>query len=71
MPTANIILLVTDALVIHLASLHQVVVTERAGQAFDVMSSLTNGELNSYDGAVAVVRTCISFDAFLTYEQLP
>ncbi|KAK4285214.1 hypothetical protein QN277_001942 [Acacia crassicarpa] len=32
----------------------KVVVTERAGQAFDVMSSLTNGELNSYDGAVAV-----------------
>ena len=31
--------------------------TERAGQAFDVMSSVTNKELNSYDGVVAVVRT--------------
>lgn len=29
--------------------------TERAGQAFDVMSSITNTELNSYDGVVAVV----------------
>lgn len=37
--------------------LHQVIVTERAGQAFDMMSSLTNKELNSYDGAIAVVRT--------------
>ncbi|RZC16207.1 ceramide kinase-like isoform X2 [Glycine soja] len=31
-----------------------VIVTERAGEAFDVMSSLTNVELNSYDGVVAV-----------------
>lgn len=32
----------------------KVTVTERAGQAFDVMSSITNKELNSYDGIVAV-----------------
>ncbi|KAK7322456.1 hypothetical protein VNO77_25837 [Canavalia gladiata] len=32
----------------------KVIVTERAGQAFDVMSSITNKELNSYDGVVAV-----------------
>ncbi|XP_027331452.1 ceramide kinase isoform X2 [Abrus precatorius] len=31
-----------------------VIVTERAGQAFDVMSSITSTELNSYDGVVAV-----------------
>ncbi|KAK7401435.1 hypothetical protein VNO78_12918 [Psophocarpus tetragonolobus] len=32
----------------------KVIVTERAGEAFDVMSSITNMELNSYDGVVAV-----------------
>ncbi|TKY49846.1 Ceramide kinase [Spatholobus suberectus] len=32
----------------------KVIVTERAGQAFDVMSSISNMELNSYDGVVAV-----------------
>ncbi|XP_028802526.1 ceramide kinase isoform X2 [Neltuma alba] len=32
----------------------KVVVTERPGQAFDVMSSITDRELNSYDGVVAV-----------------
>ncbi|XP_061348924.1 ceramide kinase isoform X2 [Gastrolobium bilobum] len=32
----------------------KVIVTERAGQAFDVMSSITNMELNSYDGVIAV-----------------
>lgn len=32
----------------------KVIVTERAGQAFDVMSSITNKELNSYDGVLAV-----------------
>ncbi|XP_027927790.1 ceramide kinase isoform X1 [Vigna unguiculata] len=32
----------------------KVIVTERAGEAFDVMSSITNVELNSYDGVVAV-----------------
>ncbi|OIW13276.1 hypothetical protein TanjilG_25755 [Lupinus angustifolius] len=32
----------------------KVIVTERAGQAFEVMSSITNKELNSYDGVVAV-----------------
>ncbi|XVF08508.1 hypothetical protein REPUB_Repub07fG0009200 [Reevesia pubescens] len=31
-----------------------VIVTERAGHAFDVMKSTTNEELNSYDGAIAV-----------------
>lgn len=32
----------------------KVIVTERAGQALDVMSSITNRELNSYDGVIAV-----------------
>ncbi|WJX30458.1 ceramide kinase [Trifolium repens] len=32
----------------------KVIVTERAGQAFDMMSSMTNKELNSYDGVIAV-----------------
>lgn len=32
----------------------KVIVTERAGQALDVMSSITNVELNSYDGVIAV-----------------
>lgn len=32
----------------------KVIVTERAGHAFDVMSSATNKELNSYDGVIAV-----------------
>ncbi|CAN4121771.1 unnamed protein product [Withania somnifera] len=32
----------------------KVTVTERAGQAFDIMSSITNRELRSYDGVVAV-----------------
>ncbi|XP_044506917.1 ceramide kinase-like isoform X3 [Mangifera indica] len=32
----------------------KVVVTERAGHAFDVMASTTNKELNSYDGVIAV-----------------
>lgn len=32
----------------------KVIVTERAGEAFDVMSSITNMELKSYDGVVAV-----------------
>ncbi|XP_047322991.1 ceramide kinase-like isoform X2 [Impatiens glandulifera] len=32
----------------------KVIVTERAGQAHDMMSSITNSELNSYDGVVAV-----------------
>ncbi|XWS60125.1 hypothetical protein CRYUN_Cryun07bG0007500 [Craigia yunnanensis] len=32
----------------------KVIVTQRAGHAFDVMTSTTNEELNSYDGAVAV-----------------
>ncbi|XP_031281217.1 ceramide kinase-like [Pistacia vera] len=31
-----------------------VVVTEKAGHAFDVMASTTNKELNSYDGVIAV-----------------
>ncbi|KAM7494646.1 hypothetical protein LguiB_029255 [Lonicera macranthoides] len=32
----------------------KVTVTQRAGQAFDVMASITNKELSSYDGVVAV-----------------
>ncbi|XP_027190896.1 ceramide kinase isoform X2 [Cicer arietinum] len=32
----------------------KVIVTERAGQAFDMMSNITNKELNSYDGVIAV-----------------
>ncbi|KAE9593996.1 putative ceramide kinase [Lupinus albus] len=32
----------------------KVIVTERAGQAFEAMSSIKNKELNSYDGVVAV-----------------
>ncbi|VFQ72768.1 unnamed protein product [Cuscuta campestris] len=32
----------------------KVTVTERAGQAFDVMASISNKELHSYDGVVAV-----------------
>ncbi|KAI8006522.1 Ceramide kinase [Camellia lanceoleosa] len=32
----------------------KVIVTERAGHAFDVMSSITNREINSYDGVIAV-----------------
>ncbi|KAJ8570187.1 hypothetical protein K7X08_006764 [Anisodus acutangulus] len=32
----------------------KVTVTERAGQALDIMSSITNRELRSYDGVVAV-----------------
>ncbi|CAL0301761.1 unnamed protein product [Lupinus luteus] len=32
----------------------KVIVTERAGQALEVMSSIKNKELNSYDGVVAV-----------------
>ncbi|OMO98210.1 hypothetical protein COLO4_14061 [Corchorus olitorius] len=32
----------------------KVIVTQRAGHAFDVMTSTTNEELNSYDGAIAV-----------------
>jgi hypothetical protein len=43
--------------VIDFSVIHQVIVTERAGQAFDMMSSMTNKELNSYDGVIAVVRT--------------
>ncbi|KAJ8426995.1 hypothetical protein Cgig2_033853 [Carnegiea gigantea] len=33
----------------------EVTVTERSGHAFDVVTSMTSGELNSYDGIVAVV----------------
>lgn len=29
--------------------------TQRAGHAFDVMASITDRELNSYDGVIAVV----------------
>lgn len=40
-----------------LYSFRQVTVTERAGQALDIMSSITSRELRSYDGVVAVVST--------------
>ncbi|KAL9270965.1 Ceramide kinase-like protein [Drosera capensis] len=32
----------------------KVILTERAGHAFDVMTSMTNAELKSYDGVIAV-----------------
>nr|XP_009613730.2 ceramide kinase-like [Nicotiana tomentosiformis] len=35
----------------------KVTVTERAGQALDIMSSITNKELSAYDGVVAVVSS--------------
>ena len=35
--------------------LHQVIVTQRAGHAFDVITSITNSELKYYDGVVTVV----------------
>jgi len=34
---------------------NQVIVTERAGHAFDVMASIQNKELHTYDGIIAVV----------------
>jgi ceramide kinase len=34
--------------------LNQVIVTERAGHAFDVMASIQNKELHTYDGIIAV-----------------
>ncbi|XVF11250.1 hypothetical protein REPUB_Repub08aG0010400 [Reevesia pubescens] len=37
----------------------EVIVRQRAGHAFDVMKSTTNEELNSYDGAIAVVSDWI------------
>lgn len=39
----------------------QVIVTERAGHASDVMASFTNRELSSYDGVVTVVSNKIPF----------
>lgn len=36
-------------------TLMQVTVTQRAGHAFDMMTSITDTELNSYDGVIAVV----------------
>lgn len=35
------------------------IVTQRAGHAFDMMTSATNEELNSYDGVLAVVSDLI------------
>lgn len=35
------------------------IVTQRAGHAFDVMKSVTIEELNLYDGAIAVVSDCV------------
>lgn len=34
---------------------YQVIVTEKAGHAFDVMASTADRELNSFDGIIAVV----------------
>lgn len=36
----------------------QVIVTERAGHARDVLASITNRDLSLYDGVVAVVSSC-------------
>ena len=40
--------------------------TQRAGHAFDLMFSLTNRELNTYDGVVAVVSNNIP--SFIFYK---
>lgn len=46
----------------------QVIVTERAGHAFDVMASTANKDLKMYDGIVAVVsKTSLHF--FTSYLQ--
>lgn len=34
--------------------------TQRAGEAFDVMASIANKELNLYDGVVTVVSNILS-----------
>lgn len=41
--------------------------THRAGQAFDVMASISNRELNSYDGVVAVVSDNSSMRTFASF----
>lgn len=38
----------------------QVIVTERAGHARDTLTSITNKDLTSYDGVIAVV-SCLPF----------
>lgn len=45
------------------ASLHsfQVTVTQRAGHAYNIVSSLSDRELRSFDGIVAVVCQVISY----------
>lgn len=43
--------------------------TERAGHARDVMSSITNSDLSSYDGVVAVVSISTFFlEHFLIFN---
>lgn len=34
---------------------HQVIVTQRSGHAYDMMASIGNKELASYDGVIAIV----------------
>lgn len=43
---------------------HQVIVTERAGHAYDTMATIGNKELISYDGVIAVVSNLWSFCLF-------
>lgn len=51
-------------LCLQLVATLQVIVTQRAGQAFDVMASISDKELNSYDGVIAVVSHEIPYHAF-------
>lgn len=39
--------------------------TQRAGHAFDVMASITDRELNSYDGVIAVVSCQLLYYSML------
>ncbi|GKC65041.1 hypothetical protein Tco_1097639, partial [Tanacetum coccineum] len=41
-----------------------VTVTERAGQASEAMASMTNRELNSYNGVIAIVSTNTKLASF-------
>ena len=45
--------------------------TERAGHAFDVLASITNRELDSYDGVLAVVSTFTFTFSFSCTVELP
>ena len=48
-----------------LSTMSQVTVTERPGHAYDVVTSMSSGELNSYDGIVAVVSLSFVHWTFL------